>query len=376
MILDGFAVSLPERKLPALLKLKVVNKVYPSLGYFATDDSGPTVINAAGLEAASGDGGQGIKIGVVDTGVDPTNPFLSPAGFSYPSGFPKGDTKLTTPKVIVARVFPGPIRNATERQAVRQHGAARHARRRASPPVTRAPTAPAGPDHPATASLSGVAPKAWIGNYRVFTIPTPLGDEADTPEIVAAFESAVEDGMNVINFSGGGPQTDPANDAMYEAVHNTVLAGVVPVIAAGNDREDFGLRHGRLARQRARRDHRRGGLELARVRARPQRDRRAAGPRRSPDPGLGRCASPPPGRRLNQTVVDAELDRRHRREARRPVPVRIRCRAEHERRDAARRLAEGKDRPAAPRQLHLRLEGAAGGSCRCDRDDLHRQPPR
>ena len=47
--------------------------------------------------------------------------------------------------------------------------------------------------------------------------------------------------MNVINFSGGGPETDPANDAMNEAVHNTALAGVVPVIAAGNDREDFGL---------------------------------------------------------------------------------------------------------------------------------------
>ena len=56
-----------------------------------------------------------------------------------------------------------------------------------------------------------------------------------------AFESAVADGMNVINFSGGGPQTDPANDAMYETIHNVTLAGVVPVIAAGNDREDFGL---------------------------------------------------------------------------------------------------------------------------------------
>ncbi len=239
VILDGFAVSLPERKLPTLLKLKAVNKVYPSLGYFATDDSGPTVINATGLEAASGDAGQGIKIGVVDTGVDPTNPFLSPAGFSYPSGFPKGDTKLTTPKVIVARVFPGPIRNSTSANPfdnTEPHGT--HVSGIAAGDAGTA--APAGPDHPATASLSGVAPKAWIGNYRVFTIPTPLGDEADTPEIVAAFESAVEDGMNVINFSGGGPQTDPANDAMYEAVHNTVLAGVVPVIAAGNDREDFG----------------------------------------------------------------------------------------------------------------------------------------
>ena len=72
-------------------------------------------------------------------------------------------------------------------------------------------------------------------------MPTPLGDEANTPEIIEAFEAAVADGMNVINFSGGGPQTDPANDAMYVAVHNTVLAGVVPVIAAGNDRDDFGL---------------------------------------------------------------------------------------------------------------------------------------
>ena len=239
VILDGFAVSLPERKLPALLRLKDVNKVYPSVGYFATDDSGPTVINATALEAASGDAGEGVKIGVVDTGVDPTNPFLSSKGFSYPSGFPKGDTKLTTPKVIVARVFPGPIRNELSTKAfdnTEPHGT--HVSGIAAGDA--GTTAPAGPDHPATAGLSGVAPKAWIGNYRVFTIPTPLGDEADTPEIVAAFESAVKDGMNVINFSGGGPQTDPANDAMYEAVQNTVLAGVVPVIAAGNDREDFG----------------------------------------------------------------------------------------------------------------------------------------
>src|SRR6185312_10589787 len=92
-----------------------------------------------------------------------------------------------------------------------------------------------------TTGLSGVAPKAWIGNYRVFTVPTPLGHQANTPEIVHAFEAAVSDGMNVINFSGGGPQTDPANDAMNETVHNTALAGVVPVIAAGNDRDYFGL---------------------------------------------------------------------------------------------------------------------------------------
>src|SRR5205807_2547927 len=70
---------------------------------------------------------------------------------------------------------------------------------------------------------------------------TPIGDVVNTPEIVAAFESAVADGMNVINFSGGGPESDPSTDATIEMARNTAAAGVVPVIAAWNDRDDFGL---------------------------------------------------------------------------------------------------------------------------------------
>ncbi len=74
----------------------------------------------------------------------------------------------------------------------------------------------------------------------MFTVPTPIGHVANTPEIIAAFEAAVADGMDVINFSGGGPQVEPANDALIQAIHNVAAAGVVPVIAAGNDRDDFG----------------------------------------------------------------------------------------------------------------------------------------
>jgi minor extracellular serine protease Vpr len=240
ILLDGFTVELPARSLPKLLDVRAVNKIYPSLSYMATMDRGPSVIHATDLEAATGQKGEGIKIAVVDTGVDSSSPFLNPAGFSYPAGFPKGDTKLTTPKVIVAKVFPGPVRDKLSNKAfdpTEPHGT--HVSGIAAGDENT--TAPAGIDHPRVTDLSGVAPKAWIGNYRVFTIPTPVGHEANTPEIVDAFEAAVADGMNVINFSGGGPQTDPANDAMYETIHNTALAGVVPVIAAGNDREDFGL---------------------------------------------------------------------------------------------------------------------------------------
>jgi minor extracellular serine protease Vpr len=240
ILLDGFTVQLPARSLPKLLAVKTVTKVFPSLSYTETMDRGSAVIHATDLEAATGQKGEGMKIAVVDTGVDPTNPFLNPAGFSYPPGFPKGDTQLTTPKVIVAKVFPGPVRDKSSNKAfdpAEPHGT--HVSGIAA--GDEGTTAPAGPDHPQVTGLTGVAPKAWIGNYRVFTIPTPLGHQANTPEIVKAFEAAVADGMNVINFSGGGPQTDPANDAMYEAIHNTALAGVVPVIAAGNDRDDYGL---------------------------------------------------------------------------------------------------------------------------------------
>jgi subtilisin family serine protease len=240
ILLDGLTVRLPTKSLPKLLGVQAVTKIYPNLSYYSTMDRGPGVIKATDLQAATGDKGQGIKIAVVDTGVDPTSPFLNPAGFAYPAGFPRGDTKLTTPKVIVARSFPGPVRDKLSASAfdkTEPHGT--HVSGIAA--GDEGTNAPAGPDHPATANLSGVAPKAWIGNYRVFTVPTPLGHQANTPEIVRAFEAAVADGMNVINFSGGGPQTDPANDAMYETIHNVALAGVVPVIAAGNDRDDFGL---------------------------------------------------------------------------------------------------------------------------------------
>ena len=113
-------------------------------------------------------------------------------GCTYPPGFPKGGTKWTTPKVIVARAFPGPGSGRAGRLAARPAGLVpRHARRRGSPPATRARPRRPGRDHPPVTGLSGVAPHAWLGNYRVFNVPTPVGHVANTPEIVAAFEAAV-----------------------------------------------------------------------------------------------------------------------------------------------------------------------------------------
>ena len=241
VVLDALTVSLPASRLPALVRQPSVTKVYPSVAYTLALDRSPSVIGADVLQRTTGADGTGIKIGIVDDGIDQTNPFFNPAGFSYPAGFPRGITNATTAKVIVARVFPGPNAGKPGHLAVDPASSFHGTHVAGIAAGVAGTTAPAGADHPTVTGLSGVAPRAWLGNYRVFTVPTPVGHVANTPEIVAAFEAAVKDGMDVINFSGGGPQIDPANDALIEAVHGAAAAGVVVAIAAGNDRDEFGL---------------------------------------------------------------------------------------------------------------------------------------
>src|ERR671923_35487 len=224
IVLDGLTVTLPVRRLPQLVRLGFVRRVYPSLRFTLTLDRSPSLIGADVLHAATGARGQGVKIGVVDDGIDQTNPFFDPAGYSYPAGFPKGDTTFTTPKVIVAKSFPGPgagTRGALPLDRQESFHGTHVAGIAAGDEGT---NAPAGRDHPPVPGLSGVAPRAWIGNYRVFTVPTPIGNVANTPEIVAAFEAAVADGMNVINFSGGGPESDPADAPLNKADNTTAAA--------------------------------------------------------------------------------------------------------------------------------------------------------
>ena len=82
-------------------------------------------------------------------------------------------------------------------------------------------------------TLSGVAPNAYIGNYKALTIPTPgFGLDGNSAEIAAAIDAAVADGMDVINLSLGEPEVEPSRDLVVKAIEGAAAAGVVPVIAA------------------------------------------------------------------------------------------------------------------------------------------------
>jgi subtilisin family serine protease len=241
VVLNGLTVDLPARRLPALAAVGSVARIYPSARYTLNLNRSPSIIGADVLATATGARGEGVKIGVVDDGVDQTNPFFNPAGFSFPAGFPQGDARFTSAKVIVARSFPGSGSGANGQLPVDRQASFHGTHVSGIAAGNGGTGSPGGRDHPPVSGLTGVAPRAWIGNYRVFTVPTPIGHLANTPEIVAAFEAAVRDGMDVINFSGGGPESDPVTDAMIETVRNTAAAGVVAVISAGNDRDDYGL---------------------------------------------------------------------------------------------------------------------------------------
>ena len=57
---------------------------------------------------------------------------------------------------------------------------------------------------------------------------------------MAAIEAAVADGMNVINLSIGEPEIPPSRDIVALALDAAADAGVVPVVAAGNEYNEFG----------------------------------------------------------------------------------------------------------------------------------------
>ncbi len=237
-VANGFAVSLPPTDVARLRTLPGVTAVYGGgTRYHALAGPDAATIDAQALPSPpTATTGEGIKIGIIDDGVDQTHPFFDPTSYTMPAGFPKGQTAYTTAKVIVARAFPPP--GTTWRYADRpfdpeQSGHATHV---AGIAAGNANTLAQG------ARISGIAPRAYIGNYKALTVPTDadVGLDGNAPEIVAAIDAAVRDGMDVINLSIGEPEIAPQHDVVALALDGAAAAGVVPVVAAGNDYTEFG----------------------------------------------------------------------------------------------------------------------------------------
>jgi minor extracellular serine protease Vpr len=207
---------------------------------------------SAGWAAVGGSSqaGAGIKIAIIDSGIDQNHPGFQDPSLTPPAGFPKGDTGFTNNKVIVARSYvqkdlapgysdsPGPAVSIPDDPSPRDrqgHGTAIA--------MIAAGASNKGP----LATIQGMAPKAFLGNYKIFGSP----GVAAFPNFLAfedALTDALADGMDVATLSmneGDAPTYYAPLDNLAEcggdcdvysvAVENAVKAGMVVVVAAGND---------------------------------------------------------------------------------------------------------------------------------------------
>src|SRR6266481_6005590 len=231
-VLNGFGVKLNGASFDSLRAGPGVVSVEPGLTYALSMNRSVGVINAPAAWSALGgvaNAGAGMKIGVIDSGIDQTHPFLTDNSLNPPAGFPKfdpGNQQFTSKKVIVARVYftgkPGSFTAA----ALQDHGT------HVSGTIAgvHGTNAPATTSTPAVSGLTGVAPKAFLGNYNVFPGQTV---NATSHDIAQAIEDAVKDGMDVINMSLGGG-INGFKDQLTVASNRAANAGVVVAIAAGN----------------------------------------------------------------------------------------------------------------------------------------------
>ena len=236
-VLNGMGVKLNGATLDSLRAGPGVTVVEQSLTFRPAMNRSAGVIQAPAAWAAVGgvgNAGAGIKIGVIDTGIDQTHPFLTDNSLKPPAGFPKfdpGNQQFTSKKVIVARVyFTSKDGRSFTAEALQDHGT------HVSGTIAgvNGTTAPANGKFPAVTGLTGVAPKAFLGNYNVFPGDAVNGiTDAASHDIAQAIDDAVKDGMDVINMSLGGG-INGFQDQLTVASNRAAKAGVVVAIAAGN----------------------------------------------------------------------------------------------------------------------------------------------
>ncbi|MFP7297144.1 S8 family serine peptidase [Neobacillus niacini] len=179
--------------------------------------------------------GKGIKVGVLDTGIDYSHPDLAGAykGYRAQTGVdPKNvdpssvkgwdfvnndaDPMETTYKEWKATNNPE-FHPATGGAFYTSHGT--HV----------SGTIAAGKNNPVDYAVKGVAPDVDLYAYRVLG---PYGS-GTTEGVLAGIDKAVQDGMDVINLSLGASINDPLYPTSV-AINNAMLSGVVSVVAAGN----------------------------------------------------------------------------------------------------------------------------------------------
>ncbi|MGH7247782.1 MAG: S8 family serine peptidase, partial [Pseudomonadota bacterium] len=236
------------RGLPGGVHVERLPRFHPNLNKALDLVNAPAAWTVLGGIANAG---AGMKIGVLDTGIDQNHPAFQDPSLTAPPGFPKcqgADCAYTNNKVIVARSYVQPLAagNGTPQDSRPDDLSPRdrvgHGTAVAMIAAGRTNQAPLAP-------ITGVAPQAFLGNYKIFGSPG-VNDEVFGDVPLMALEDAFNDGMDVALLAIGNPAVwsptqqgadcniTPANspcDPFASAVQTAVTSGLAIVISAGND---------------------------------------------------------------------------------------------------------------------------------------------
>jgi len=170
--------------------------------------------------------GRGMRIAMIDSGIDPAHAAFRASGMTMPEGYPRvrheSDRDLTSAKLIVIRNYQDMMRvgRPTAIDTV-NHGTAT------------AGAAAAVMHQTPQGWMSGAAPAAHLGIYKVG--PAGNGAAWQSDAVILAIHDAMADGMDVICLSLGFTYGTPYGDTLLsEAIEKAERAGIIVVGAAGN----------------------------------------------------------------------------------------------------------------------------------------------
>lgn len=245
---NGLAVRLTGQEALEVASLPGIANVQRDFVRYPDTDAGPAWIGADGiwdgsaLGGSAGTKGEGVIVGVIDTGInfdhpsfadvggdgyDHTNPFGAGnyVGWCNPAHLDYDPTvHLCNDKLVGAWDFTGDGNKGEDDDGHGSHTASTAAGNVVDATVT-APTISL--DRP----ISGVAPHANIIAYDTCVSGAGCAGAA----LLAAINKAVEDGVDVINYSIGGGPSNPWMDADSLAFLAARDAGVFVATSAGND---------------------------------------------------------------------------------------------------------------------------------------------
>jgi len=237
LLLNALFVKASPKGLESLRNHPLVKAVYPNRRRRLQLDDAPEIVGAPAvwqMAGGSATAGAGVRIGIVDSGINQNHPMFSSPGLVPPAGFPRpsADSSYTNNKVIVARNYVT-LANFYDPQEV--HSPADEMGHGTSVASIAAGVRAEGPLSP----IQGIAPGAFLGSYKVFGAPG-INESTTTAGILAALDDAVADGMQIINMSMGGFPIKPELDPEQQQIALATGLGVLFVIAAGNEGPDAG----------------------------------------------------------------------------------------------------------------------------------------